>query len=427
MKNSENQLPKIGARIVKSAVGVALCMIIYLLRGGDKGGGMPFYSALAVLWCMQQYTSSTKAMAKQRIIGTLIGAAYGLVFLIVIGLFDNLNYFAVYLATSAMIIPIIYTTVVINKRNASFFSCVVFLSIAVTHSFDENPYMFVLNRVLDTFIGIAVGVGLNVFHLPAKHDNSILYVSGIDAVLVSRHDTMIPYNKVELNRLIALGAKFTVSTVRTPASLITLMEGVNLNLPVIAMDGAVLYDIKENMYLESVPLKKDISDRAERIISETGLHCFVNVLYDNTLMIYYGELVNDAEKDLLKNLRRSPYRNYTHMSFRRNDTEKEQVIYLMVLAEDDKISCLHDALRAGDIDMEARVTLSPAAEYEGYTYLKIYSKEASKANMLKKLKERVQSEKVVTFGSVEGEYDVYIDDDGGNSAVKTLKRLYEGH
>lgn len=218
-----------------------------------------------------------------------------------------------------------------------------------------------------------------------------------------------------------------MSTVRTPASLITLMEGVNLNLPVIAMDGAVLYDIKENMYLESVPLKKDISDRAERIISETGLHCFVNVLYDNTLMIYYGELVNDAEKDLLKNLRRSPYRNYTHMSFRRNDTEKEQVIYLMVLAEDDKISCLHDTLRAGDIDMEASVTLSPAAEYEGYTYLKIYSKEASKANMLKKLKERVQSEKVVTFGSVEGEYDVYIDDDGGNSAVKTLKRLYEGH
>lgn len=64
MKNSENHLPKIGARIVKSAVGVALCMIIYLLRGGDKGGGMPFYSALAVLWCMQQYTSSTKAMAK---------------------------------------------------------------------------------------------------------------------------------------------------------------------------------------------------------------------------------------------------------------------------------------------------------------------------------------------------------------------------
>ena len=58
--------------------------------------------------------------------------------------------------------------------------CVVFLSIALTHSFDDNPYLFVFNRVLDTFIGIGVGLAVNNFHLPVRHDSETLYVSGID-------------------------------------------------------------------------------------------------------------------------------------------------------------------------------------------------------------------------------------------------------
>ncbi|MGN1118878.1 MAG: aromatic acid exporter family protein, partial [Oscillospiraceae bacterium] len=155
----QHKLPPIGARILKSAAGVALCMLVYLLRGN---GGMPFYSALAVLWCMQPYSETTLDMAKQRSIGTFIGAGFGLVFLLAERLFVNPNSAAVYLCASVMIVPIIYLTVLLDKRNASFFSCVVFLSITITHSFDANPYLFVLNRVLDTFIGIAIGVLMNI-------------------------------------------------------------------------------------------------------------------------------------------------------------------------------------------------------------------------------------------------------------------------
>ena len=49
------------------------------------GSGIPFYSMLAVLWCIQPYTTSTLAMVKQRTIGTFLGAAYGLVFLLFSG------------------------------------------------------------------------------------------------------------------------------------------------------------------------------------------------------------------------------------------------------------------------------------------------------------------------------------------------------
>ena len=63
--NTKIKIPGIGMRIVKSAVGVFLCYLVNLLRGGE---GIVFYSQLAVLWCMQDYVSETKAKAKQRTI-----------------------------------------------------------------------------------------------------------------------------------------------------------------------------------------------------------------------------------------------------------------------------------------------------------------------------------------------------------------------
>ena len=63
--------------------------------------------------------------------------------------------------TGYSLVVIIYTTVLVNKKQASYFSCVVFLSIAVNHIGDMHPYLFVWNRFLDTAIGILVGVGVN--------------------------------------------------------------------------------------------------------------------------------------------------------------------------------------------------------------------------------------------------------------------------
>ena len=78
MNQKKYKLPKIGLRIIKSAVGVFLCYVVNLLRNGQ---GIVFYSQLAVLWCMQDYVSETKAKAKQRSLGTLVGALAGLVYI----------------------------------------------------------------------------------------------------------------------------------------------------------------------------------------------------------------------------------------------------------------------------------------------------------------------------------------------------------
>ena len=104
----QKPLPPIGARIIKSSLGSLICVGIYFIRELlPIGSGIPFYSILAVLWCIQPYTTSTLAMAKQRTIGTFLGAAYGLAFLLVFRALGGGNKATVYITSCLMLIPVL--------------------------------------------------------------------------------------------------------------------------------------------------------------------------------------------------------------------------------------------------------------------------------------------------------------------------------
>ena len=416
------KLPPIGARIIKSSVAVALCMVIYYLRTlSPMSDGLPFYSAISAIWCMQPNYETTKSNAGQRTIGTFIGALFGFLYIVFVRLIGMQESLPSYIFAALMVIPLIYSTVVMDKKQATFFSCSVFLSIALTHSFDEDPTIFVCNRILDTFIGIGVGVLVNNFHIPGKYDKNTIYVCGIDDVLINDDENAYQYNKVELNRLIDSGLKFTISTIHTPAVVASIMKGVKLKYPLIVMDGAAIYDLNKKDYLATEYLPDYACNTCERMIAQRGMNCFVNIMYDETILVFYGDLENTAEKDLYEKSRELPYRNYISNRFRRYD-DYELVLYITVLDTEEKIRDLAKALYERFADT-IRVTITDS-EYEGYFYLRIYSPKATKQNMLKKLKEFTCIKNTITFGSIKGEYDVLIDDGGGNDTVKKIKKIY---
>ncbi|MCM1530296.1 MAG: HAD hydrolase family protein [Alistipes sp.] len=373
-------LPHIGQRIIKSAVGVFLCYLIYFLRGQN---GIPFYSMLAVLWCIQPYTDKTYKMAVQRTIGTIIGAVYGLiVMLLEIYIFNIYNNLYGYFLNALVIIPVLYTTVLLRKQNASYFSCVVYLSIVVNHMTDSNPYIFVLNRILDTFIGIAVGIAVNNTHLPRKKNKECLFVAALDDMISPVKDELSAYSKVEINRMLDEGMNFTVATMRTPASLIRTLNEVDLKLPVIVMNGAALYDLKENTYLKAYVISNESIRELKHMIRNNNLNCFINALYDDTLVIYYQKLENYAEKDIFKTLKCSPYRCYVN----REPTEKDRTVYIMIVDKTDKINPFYNQL-AEKYNDRFKILCYKSDKYDGYSYIKIYNKNADTDNMIQYLAE----------------------------------------
>lgn len=415
------KLPAIGMRITKSAVAVLLCYLVSFLRGNS---GIVFYSQLAALWCMQVYVSNTKKNALQRFIGTVVGALYGLVYLL---LRNEMNHTKIYtelldaVIISGFIVIVLYTTVLMKKKQASYFSCVVFLSIVVNHVTDTNPYLFVWNRFLDTMIGIIIGIGVNCFSLPKEKRKDILFVSGLDDTLLNKKDNLSDYSKIELNRMLDEGANFTISTMRTPASLMEPMWGIRLKLPVIAMDGAVLYDINENRYLKVYVISNSTSRKVLDLMKQEGLACFTNVIIDDILVIYYEDTKEKVQEELVKNLRKSPYRNYVKREFQ----SEEGVVYFMMLYPSEIIEGFYKKLEQQGFTKDLKVLKYKSQDYEGYSYLKIYNKNATKENMIHYLKERTNLSNVVTFGSIKGRYDIVVEPGDTNKVVHMLKKLYE--
>ena len=418
-RNKKIEFPSVGMRIVKSSIGVFLCFIVYILRGRQ---GIPFYSALAALWCIRPYVGSSVKMGIQRTTGTLIGAFYGLVVIMVeVYLFPVNHELMGYALVSGMIIVVIYTTLLLNKRNASYFSCVVFLSITVTHVTDNNPFVFVAYRVLDTLIGILIGVVINAARLPRKKRQDILFISGLDDTLIAMNDSISDYSKIQLNRMIDDGAKFTVATMRTPASLMQPLADIHLNLPVIVMDGAALYDINEKEYIHSYVISKDTSEKIMDFMNNHHFNYFLNAIVDEVLMIFHGEFNNEVEEKLFKNLRKSPYRNYANLKYYSGG----QVMYFMIVDKSEKIIALYEELIREGYQENLKILTYESTDYPGYSYIKIYNKNASKKNMVNYLKGQLKIDKTVTFGSIDGEYDVVISEGDYNKTVNTLEKIFE--
>ena len=220
------KIPIPGQRILRSMIAVWLCLLVHVLRGRQ---GEPLYAALAVLQCIQPYTKSTRAVGRKRIIGTFIGAFWGLALLLFEVWLNSCGHEEPWLHFSligAFTGIVLYSTVLLKVSETAYFSACVFLVITIKHFDDVSPYLYAFNRTLDTIIGVAVAEIVNRVHLPRLRKRDTLFVSAVGDVLVGPDRQLTPYSKVELNRLLDDGAMFTVATSETQATVRELLAGV---------------------------------------------------------------------------------------------------------------------------------------------------------------------------------------------------------
>lgn len=407
----------VGQRIVKTAVAVLICFLIYFLRGQK---GIPFYSAIAAILCMQPYGENSFTVAKNRMIGTLVGAFFGTI-LLTFYYFQWIEMHVMYLLIAFCIILVIKTSVWIKKPQVAYFSCVVFLSIATNHINDEVPYFFIMDRVIDTFIGIGVSLTVNAVHFPRRKRKNLLFVSELDDTLLKKDGSLSDYTKVDLNRLIADGANFTIATERTPATLMDSIRDIHMNLPIIAMNGAVLYDMENNKYVKKCLIDTKTTKDITLLLRELQVGFFINVFIQDILLIRCEDFKNTAMQTIYRMLCKSPYRNYLYGPLQ----EGEQAAYFFVVDTQEKIDIAIAAMEQKQWKTTIRYMTGVETRVPGYSYLKIYRKEASKESMIAYLRDMIRAEKVMTFGSVEGQYDVIAGEEDENLVVKQMKKIYE--
>lgn len=438
-----HHLPRVGLRMIKTSLAVCICFLIYFLRGEE---GAPVFSTIAAIICMQPQVENSRQAAFNRIVGTLVGAVFAI--LIVYLVREIPWYYRIfrYVVISLTIIPVMYVTVLLKKTGATALAGIVLLSTCLSNA-GQPPIVDAMNRSVETIIGILVSLVVNGLHLPRKRSDDCLFVTGFDGALYDEKEGITPYVLFELNQLIHDGMPFTIATERTPASLVSDLKDVELQLPVIAMDGAVLYDVKDKRYRATNGLDRKLADAICAHADKKGYHYFRNVVWENVLLIYYNDFKdfkNEAEKQTYLSNRRSPYRNYVNGEVPENGI----IVYILLVLKDAEADTLEAELQEMDTNQELLFLRDKSETPEEYCHLKIYHKNATKEYMLHRLLEEIPQKKYVAFGSNKNDVSMLAAADlsfatadaipeavaaadkqlkgyGGDSIVRKISHLYE--
>lgn len=171
-----NNFPVPGMRVIKTALAIFLCLLTMELMDEKFSS----YSAVVAIVCMQKDWYNSVQVAKDRSIGTLIGALFGLIAYLLI-FYLNLGEITIlaYLVIALMMVILIMTTISLNGSEIIAITCIIFLSVATFQDTDTNIYYFAIRRVIDTFIGIVIALVVNV-SINEKVTNSIKKFLGIE-------------------------------------------------------------------------------------------------------------------------------------------------------------------------------------------------------------------------------------------------------
>ncbi len=156
-------IPKPGLRNIKTALSVFFCILLFEILGRPN----PLSACSAAIICMRETVHYSYKKGLDRLIGTLLGGIVGLVFLLI------KNNMAALPTQSVIggfgILVVIYTCNLLNKSDTSVISSIVFLSIVIGKS-EKSPYLYALNRIMDTFVGIIITLIVNKSIFPMEED-----------------------------------------------------------------------------------------------------------------------------------------------------------------------------------------------------------------------------------------------------------------
>lgn len=385
-------MPKVGMRIVKSAAAVFTCYMIYLLPGFNQD---PFYAIIAAILCMQPDLHSGSKIGLDRCIGTVLGGFIGaLVVFVEHKIFGGVaGYMFEAVSSSLMIILLIYITVAFNIKGATAITCIVFLSITLFHSSDINPFLFGLTRILDTLIGVFVSLFINYIHLPRRKNQNQLLVVDIESMLEFGKKEVDNFVKIRLNNYLKDGARIAIMTPRTVAEAWPSLKGIDFKLPLIAMNGAVLYDFNEYRYLNIEYIDRETAEFIEEALEEEQTSSFCFTVVNDLMQIYYSSFNSDAEEKYYREAIKTPLKSF--VSAKR--PPEHMPIRYMVIDTFNNVHKLNDKLIEAGLQTRISTRIFESTYYKGYYQIEIQSAQVDKLKFLNKLKNDVGCGSMVIF------------------------------
>ena len=222
---------------------------------------------------------------------------------------------------------------------------------------------------------------------------SRLYVSDMDGTLLNSNKELTDFTKNALNSFIDKGGLISVATARTAGTVVGMLKDVNINCPVVLMNGAMIYDIKNEKYVHYEVIEKEEALKIASLVSGNDITGFLYVFNGKKLIAYYEKI--DEYSDEFYNQRKdsSVYKEFKETDKFANHVE-EECVYFALMDSYEKLKKVYDGLEGVNVSKEMYKDIYEDDLY----YLEIFGKNANKKNGVLYLKEYTGAEKLTVFG-----------------------------
>ena len=225
--------------------------------------------------------------------------------------------------------------------------------------------------------------------------NQTLYISDLDGTLLNRNSTVSPHSIEKINYLLQKGMLFTIATARTPATVVPLLEQLQIDIPAVLMNGAVLYDIRRKLYIRTNGFTDNSALRYIDLLEKRGLIPFVYRIDNNKLKVFHKPLTYDIQREFKRQRENTPYKEFIPTINYSDELLDNPPLFLMVIDRFDKLqTAAAEINRAGKCSFFCYRDIVDTE----YGYLEIYPKGVSKAATAQQIIDKLTPWEVVAFG-----------------------------
>ena len=185
---------RLGMRTIKSALAVFLCILFFHVT--DRG--LPMIAALSAVFSLRQDLTTTVSFGRSRIIGNSIGGFLGIIYFLVKNYFHN-DFLVELFLLPVLVVIVIVVSDGINNNSGIISAIATLLLIALSVPQGESS-LYAIQRVLDTFIGTFIAIGINFFLRPPETEKKEELVE--DLVELQKKEALLRENLAEVEEQI---------------------------------------------------------------------------------------------------------------------------------------------------------------------------------------------------------------------------------
>ena len=225
-----------------------------------------------------------------------------------------------------------------------------------------------------------------------------LYITDLDGTLLDSTGHVTETSRSLLNRAIADGALVSVATARTPATISTLIKGIDISLPMVVMTGAALWDMKKNRYYDVRFHRPETARKLLDIYIEENLPTFIYSLgEDHIIHIYHLGPMDELARQFMEERDKSPFKIFHVGADGSSDTlpPLDRVLLFLTMQPTEAARRVYERVcEAGDC--------RPIFYHDSYgdeiAELEVFAADASKAVGVREVAKIAGADSVVAFG-----------------------------